>query len=102
MHLTTQKEIVEMESTRTKLLRRLNEIAFDPEADKTKIRSIFKDITKFNKRYPIEEYLIDDDTIEKSMETYADRKGMTFRGQYMPEKLLPYLAPEYRATKPLE
>jgi hypothetical protein len=97
-----QKEIVEMESTRTKLLRRLNEIAFDPEADKTKIRAIFKDITKFNKRYPIEEYLIDDDTIEKSMETYADRKGMTFRGQYMPEKLLPYLAPAYRATKPLE
>jgi len=97
-----QKEIVEMESTRTKLLRRLNEVAFDPEADKTKIRAIFKDITKFNKRYPIEEYLIDDDTIEKSMETYADRKGMTFRGQYMPEKLLPYLAPAYRATKPLE
>ena len=97
-----QKEIVEMESTRTKLLRRLNEVAFDPEADKTKIRAIFKDITKFNKRYPIEEYLIDDDTIEKSMETYADRKGMTFRGQYMPEKLLPYLAPAYRVTKPLE
>jgi hypothetical protein len=97
-----QKEIVEMESTRTKLLRRLNEIAFDPEADKTKIKSIFKDITKFNKRYPIEEYLIDDDTIEKSMETYMERKGMTFRGQYMPEKLLPYLAPAYQATKPLE
>jgi hypothetical protein len=27
---------------------------------------------------------------------------MTFRGQYMPEKLLPYLAPAYRVTKPLE
>jgi hypothetical protein len=97
-----QKEIVEMESTRTKLLRRLNELAFKPEADKSDIRKIFKDITKFNRRYPIEEYLIDDDTIEKSMETYAERKGMTFRGQRMPEKLLPYLAPAYRATNPLE
>jgi hypothetical protein len=97
-----QKEIVEMESSRTKLLRRLNEIAFKPEADKSDIKKIFKDIGKFNKRYPIEEYIIDDDTIEKSMETYMERKGMTFRGQYMPEKLLPYLAPAYRATKPLE
>jgi hypothetical protein len=97
-----QKEIIEMESDRTALLKRLNQIAFKPESDKSEIRKIFKDITKFNKRYPIEEYLIDDDTIEKSMETYAERKGMTFRGQYMPEKLLPYLAPAYRATKPLE
>ena len=97
-----QKEVQQMETERTHLLKRLDELVVKPEADKADIRKIMKEINEYNKRYPIEEYIIDDDAIEKSLDTFMERKGTTFRGQYMPEKLMPYLAPGYRATKPLE
>ena len=97
-----QKEVIEMETERTKILRRLNELIVKPEADKSDIKKVFKEVAKYNKRYPIEEYIIDDDTIEKSLDSYIEKKGMTFRGQHMPEKLLPYLAPSLKAVKPLE
>jgi hypothetical protein len=97
-----QKEVIEMETERSKILRRLNELIVKPEADKSDIKKVFKEVAKYNRRYPIEEYIIDDDTIERSLDSYIEKKGMTFRGQHMPEKLLPYLAPSLRAVKPLE
>lgn len=97
-----QKEVVEMEANRTKLLRRLNETILKADSTSEDVKKVFKEIAKYNRRYPIEEYIIDDDAIEKSLETFMEKKGMTFRGQYMPEKLLPYLAPSFRAVKPLQ
>ena len=60
-----------------------------------------EDIEKFNKRYPgVEGIEIDVDTIDRSMDTYAERKGMTYRGIYLDDKLLPYIGKSLQGANP--
>jgi hypothetical protein len=96
-----QKEIVEAASKRTKVLRRLNELALDDKVDGNAIRDAIKDIVEYNKRYPMEKFLIKPDTIRRSLETMAEKRGMTIRGQYMDKKLAPYVYPSTRAVTPV-
>ena len=98
----SQKEVKKAQDQRAKLLDGLNRVAFDPEGDKADLKEVFEDIKKYNRRYPIEKYLIDIDTIERSLETYANKRNMTYRGQVIEEKLAPYLGPLYKATVPLK
>ena len=99
-----QKQIIKATDERTKLLRRLDETIMDPEnKDKSAdIKDIFKNIAKFNKRYPAEVFLIEPDDIERSLEAYAKKRGMTIRGQYIDEKLAPYLMKPTKAVTPLQ
>jgi hypothetical protein len=48
----------------------------------------------------MEEFVIDGDTIESSVNTAIENKGITFRGQQIKEKLLPYLIPLRKAAAP--
>lgn len=97
-----QKEIVEAASKRTKVLRRLNELALDDKVDGNAIRDAIKDIVEYNKRYPMEKFLIKPDTIRRSLETMAEKRGMTIRGQYMDKKLAPYVYPSTKVVTPLK
>jgi len=98
----SQKEVTKAQNRRTKVLDSLNRVAFDPEGDKADLKEVFEDIKKYNRRYPIDRFIIDIDTIERSLEVYANKRSMTYRGQVIEEKLAPYLGPIYRATAPLE
>jgi hypothetical protein len=99
-----QKQITEATNERTKLLRRLDETIMDPENKQKSgdIKDIFKNIEKFNKRYPAEMFVIEPDDIERSLEAYAEKRGMTIRGQYINEKLAPYLMKPTKAVTPLQ
>lgn len=97
-----QKELVEAGTKRIKLLRRLNELALDDKVDGDAIRKAVKDIVEYNKRYPMEKFLIEPETIRKSLETMAEKRGMTIRGQYMDKKLAPYVYPSTRAVTPIK
>jgi hypothetical protein len=94
-------EIQEAAIKRTRVLRRLNEAVLDDKADATEIANAIKDIDKFNQRYPMEKFLIKPETIRRSVETLAERRGMTIRGQYMDKKLAPYVYPATRAVTPV-
>jgi hypothetical protein len=98
----SQKEVRKAQDRRAKILDGLHRVAFDPEGNKADLKEVFEDIKNYNRRYPIDKYLIDIDTIERSLETYANKRGMTYRGQIIEEKLAPYLGPLYRATVPLK
>ena len=93
-------EIQEAATKRTKLLRRLNEAVLDEKPNATDISNALKDIDKFNQRYPMEKFIIKPETIRKSVETLAERRGITIRGQYMDKKLAPYVYPATRAVEP--
>jgi hypothetical protein len=98
----SEKEVRKAQDRRAKLLDSLHRVAFDPEGDKADLKEVFENIKNYNRRYPIEKFLIDIDTIERSLEAYANKRGMTYRGQVIEEKLAPYLGPIYRATAPLK
>jgi ASC-1-like (ASCH) protein len=98
----SQKEVRKAQDQRAKILDGLHRVAFDPEGDKADLKEVFENIKKYNRRYPIEKFVIDIDTIERSLEAYANKRGMTYRGQVIEEKLAPYLGPLYRATVPLK
>jgi hypothetical protein len=85
---------------KSELLRKLNKAVEDGEPPE-KFRDIFKNIAKHNRRYPHEAYEIDEDAIERSLESYARRKDLTIRGLYVPEKEEDVLMPKVRAVRPL-
>jgi hypothetical protein len=94
-------EIQEAAIKRSRVLRKLNEAVLDEKPDATEISNALKDIDKFNQRYPMEKFIIKPDTIRRSVETIAERRGMTIRGQYMDKKLAPYVYPATRAVAPI-
>jgi hypothetical protein len=96
-----QKQLVEARKTRAEILKNLDEVAFDPERGKNDLKAAFNRIREYNKRYPIDKFYIDDDTIDKSLESYADKRSLTYRGLYMEDKLLPYLAPSAKRAAPV-
>jgi hypothetical protein len=101
MNFKLSQEDKKAQGDKQSLLKRLNEAVNTGEPPE-KFKSIFKDIAKHNRRYPHEEYEIDDDVIERSIENYAGRKELTVRGLYIPEKKEDILFPGVRATKPLK
>lgn len=83
------------------LLGALNKAAFDEEGSAAKVKDAMENIEKFNKRYPgVEGIEIDLDTIDRSMDTYAERKGLTYRGVYLDDKLLPYISKSLQGANP--
>ena len=50
----------------------------------------------------MEEFIIDGDVIESSIDTAIENKGITYRGQQIKEKLAPYLIPLRKAASPVE
>ena len=95
------QQIQAARSKHNELLGALNQAAFDEEGSATKVKKAVEDIEKFNKRYPgVEGIEIDIDTIDRSMDTYAERKGMTYRGIYLDDKLLPYISKSLQGANP--
>jgi hypothetical protein len=89
------------QASKEDILKRLN-TAVNTGEPPEKFKKIFKDLAKHNRRYPHEAYEIDDDMIEKSIESYAGRKELTVRGLYIPEKKEEIMFPGVRATRPLK
>ena len=87
------------QSSRQEVLKRLN-TAINTGKPPEEFRKIFKALAKHNRRYPHEAYEIDDDTIERSIENYSNRKELTVRGLYIPETKEDILFPGVRATRP--
>ena len=96
-----QKELTAAETSKSNALRALNEAAFNPEKEPGDIKKAVNKIREHNKRYPMEAFLIEGDTIDRSLEAYGETKGLTYRGQRMSEKLLPYLMPASRVAAPV-
>ena len=96
-----QKQLTEAQNKRAAILKRLDEVVFDAEKGPTELKTVFNQIREYNKRYPIEKFLIEADTIDSSLKTYAKKRGLTYRGQYMDEKLLPYLLPSAKRAAPV-
>jgi hypothetical protein len=95
------QEDKEATGERQKLLKKLNEAVASGEPPE-KFRDIFKAIAKHNRRYPHEAYEIDEDTIDRSLESYSRRKDLTIRGMYVPEKKEDILMPVTRTARPLQ
>ena len=96
-----QKQITEAQNKRASILKRLDEVVFDAEKGPTELKTVFNQIREHNKRYPMEKFLIEADTIDSSLKTYAKKRGLTYRGQYMDEKLIPYLLPSAKRAAPI-
>ena len=97
------QQIQTARSKHSELLKELNTAVFDEEGRPAKLKEVFKDIEKFNKRYAgVDGIEIDADTIDRSLETYAERKSLTYRGIYLDEKLLPYITKSIQGVNPLK
>jgi hypothetical protein len=96
-----QKQVTEAQNKRASILKRLDEVAFDAEKGPGELKTVFNQIREYNKRDPMEKFMIDSDTIDSSLEAYAKKRGLTYRGQYMDEKLLPYLLPSAKRAAPV-
>lgn len=95
------KEIKKATDKKTEALRSLNETLFDMERDPKDIDKAVIKIREHNKRYPVEGLFIDDETVDRSLESYAEARGLTIRGLRVPEKLIPYVMPAVKATEPV-
>jgi hypothetical protein len=96
------KEIIEAATKRTKLLGRFNDVILDDKVDGDDIKAAIKDIVEFNQRYPMEKFIITPETMRRSLEARAEKRGMTIRGQYMDKKLAPYVYPATKAVTPIQ
>ena len=96
-----QKQLIEASNKRSQILKKLDEVAFDAERGPGELKTVFNQIREYNKRYPMEKFLIDADTINNSLETYAKKRGQTYRGLYMDKKLMPYLIPSAKQAAPV-
>jgi hypothetical protein len=97
------QQIQAAKAKHNELLGALNKAAFDEEGSPDKVKRALADIDKFNQRYPgVKGIDIDLDTMDRSMNTYADRKGMTYRGIYLDENLLPYIEKSLQGVNPLK
>jgi hypothetical protein len=83
------------------MLKELNQMVATGKSPQ-EFRQLFKNIAKHNRRFPHEQYIIDGETIERSMDSYGTRKERTVRGMYIPEDLEGVLSPGLRATRPLQ
>jgi len=101
MNFKYSQEDKQASADKNELLKSLNEAVASGEPPE-KFRNIFKKIAKHNRRYPHEAYEIDEDTIERSLESYAKRKDLVIRGLYIPEKKEDILMPGVGVTKPLK
>jgi hypothetical protein len=89
------------DAARSKLLKELNEATTTGKSPE-EVGRIFKRIDKHNRRYPHDDYEIDVDTIERSLEAYEKRKDLVDRGLYIPESKEDILMPSVRAVNPVK
>ena len=97
-----EKELAEARNKRIELLQKLDRTLLDKESEREDIKKVFNQVTQYNKRYPTEEFIIDGDVIESSIDKAIENKGITYRGQQIKEKLAPYLIPLRKAASPIE
>ena len=97
-----EKELAEARNKRIELLQKLDRTLLDKESEREDIKKVFNQVTQYNKRYPMEEFIIDGDVIESSIDKAIENKGITYRGQQIKEKLAPYLIPLRKAASPIE
>jgi hypothetical protein len=90
------KEKMAADNSRGKALSAFNEAILNAEGEPEDIDKAINKIRDHNKRYPMEQYFITEDTMERSLEQYVEAKGLTFRGLRVPEKLIPYILPKAR------
>jgi hypothetical protein len=95
-----QKAQVEASRKRIEALQKLDKAAADVEGSDKDVVEALENIEKYNRRYPIGKYFIPDETINKSLKTYAERQDRTVRGLYMDKKLMPYLEKYFRTYQP--
>ena len=96
-----QSEIIKANGEKSKLLNKLNSAIYDEDSpDKSAIKDVYKDIVKHNERYPMEGMYIDYETIERSTNSYADRKMKTYRGLQVNDAVLPYMAKILKMSQP--
>ena len=94
--------MAEARNKRIELLQKLDRTLLDKESEREDIKKVFNQVTQYNKRYPMEEFIIDGDVIESSIDKAIENKGITYRGQQIKEKLAPYLIPLRKAASPIE
>jgi hypothetical protein len=89
--LTTEKN--RAMNKRKALLGKLDDVFISEDAKPTDRQKLMNKIIQHNQRYPIQGVAIDPDTIFRSLDTSIKNKGLTFRGMYIQENLLPYMLP---------
>jgi hypothetical protein len=94
------QEDKEASGNKSELLKKLNEAA-TTGAKPEEFRDLFKKIAKHNRRYPHDDYEIDEDAIERSLESYEKRKDLVIRGLYVPESKEDILMPSVGVVNPL-
>jgi hypothetical protein len=95
-----QKAQMEASRKRDDVLQKFDKAVANEEGSEKDIVEALENIEKYNRRYPVDKYFISNETIIKSLKTYADRQGRTVRGLYMDKKLMPYLEPYFRTYQP--
>jgi hypothetical protein len=100
MNFDLNKELREAGNTRKKVINKFSEAILADKPNPKDIKEAINNIVKFNNRYPMEEFIIPPDTILNAVEARAEKLGMTIRGQYITEKLAPYVFPAVKAVTP--
>jgi hypothetical protein len=83
---------VKAQKEKSKLLSQLKDIEGNPDRSYKDIQRLEKKIDQHNKRYEeLEAFTIDEDTIEKSLDAYDERKEKMRRGKATTEETEPYI-----------
>ena len=85
---------VEVKALREKstLLNDLKDLENNPDREPEDLKKLDRRIEQHNRRYNyMEGFIIDEDTRERSLEAYEERKENTVRGKYMTEETEPYI-----------
>ena len=97
----SNNEVKKATFERQKILTHLDDVMLNPTSEAKDKKSAINQITQHNRRYPVEGVVIDIDTIMTSIDRALEQKGLTFRGQYIKEDLIPYLLPLRKAASPV-
>ena len=77
---------------KSKLLSELKDLESNPNRTRNDARKLERRIDQHNRRYEeIEALTISEDTIENSLDAYAERKEKTIRGKFTTEETEPYI-----------
>jgi len=89
----SNREITIARNEKQALLNKLNETLISNSKDEKDTQKILDEIDKHNERYPNKKLAILPSTIRESIDAAREKSKRTYRGQYMPKELEPYLYP---------
>jgi hypothetical protein len=96
------QEILIAANKRQELLAEVVKAALDEDYDEKAMSSVLDKIDKHNERYPNKKLAILPSTMRDSIDAAKEKKLRTYRGQYMPKELEPYLYPARERIVPEE